>query len=106
MAHLGETGDREGNGCSGPQLKLSEHAHSVRMDDQIIVADMRLGRYLGIDAVGARVWDLLGKGATRDGIMEQLSAEYDVSMDVLEHDVDRFLHELSVRRLIDCQSPR
>ena len=87
-------------------LRLSSHAHYVRMDDQVIVADMRSGRYLGLDAVGARVWDLVGEGVSRDGIVEQLFAEYDVSMDVLAQDVDRLLQELSARRLIDCQSPR
>ena len=28
------------------KLRISDYAHSVRMDDQIVVADMRSGRYL------------------------------------------------------------
>lgn len=83
------------------RLKLSEHVRHVRMDDQVIVADLRSGRYLGLDGVGARVWDLVGEGATRGAIVECLSAEYDVSPDVLERDVGRLVEELVARRLIE-----
>ena len=82
-------------------LKISDHAHAVRLDDQIIVADMRSGRYLGLDDVGARVWDLIGKGATRECIVERLADEYDVAGDVLERDVQRLLQDLLQRRLVE-----
>ncbi len=84
-------------------LKLSEHVHYVRMDDQVIVADMRSGHYLGLDGVGARVWDLVGVGATRGAIIERLSAEYDVSTDVLERDIRELVEELVARRLIEVR---
>ena len=87
--------------CVNLPLKLSEQVHYVRMDDQIIVADMRSGHYLGLDGVGARVWDLIGKGATRGGIVMRLSSEYEVSTDVLERDVARLLQDLMERRLIE-----
>ena len=83
------------------RLKLSEHVRHVRMDDQVIVADLRSGRYLGLDGVGARVWDLVGEGATRGAIVECLSAEYDAPPDVLERDVGRLVEELVARRLIE-----
>ena len=84
-----------------PPLKLSEQVHCVRMDDQIIVADMRSGRYLGLDGVGARVWDLIGEGVTYGRIVERLSSEYEVSANVLERDVARLLQDLLKRRLIE-----
>jgi hypothetical protein len=82
-------------------LTLSEHAHHVRMDDQIIVADMRSGHYFGLDGVGARVWELLGQRATRNGIIDRLLAEYEVSRDVLERDVESLLRDLLDRRLVE-----
>ncbi|MDE2904613.1 MAG: PqqD family protein [Acidobacteriota bacterium] len=84
------------------ELRIADHAHAVRMDDQVIVADMRSGRYLGLDDVGARVWDLIGEGATRECIVERLSAEYDVAGEVLERDVQRLLQDLLLRRLVEC----
>ena len=86
-------------------LRISGHAHSVRMDDQVIVADMRSGRYLGLDGVGARVWDLIGKGATRECIVERLSGEYDVPGGVLERDVQWLLQDLLQRRLVEYETP-
>ena len=86
-------------------LRLSEHAHFVRMDDQVIVADMRSGHYLGLDGVGARVWDLISEGVTYSAILEHLSGEYEVAMDVLEHDVERLLQDLLKRRLVRHEMP-
>lgn len=87
-------------------LRLSEHAHHVRMGDQVIVADMRSGHYFGLDGVGARMWDLIGEGGSRAAIIKCLSREYDVSADVLEWDVERLLQELLKRRLIEHEALR
>lgn len=104
MAQLGSVKVGESGSYKGGPLKLSEHAHYVRMDDQVIVADMQSGRYLGLDGVGARVWDLIGEGATRGAIVESLSAEYEVGHDVLERDVTGLLQDLLQRRLIEYQA--
>ena len=106
MVHFSGMNNRPDRVRPDALLKLSEWVHYVRMDEQVIVADMRSGHYLGLADVGARVWDLVGEGATPDGIIERISAEYDVSMDVVEQDVDRLLRELLARRLIDFESPR
>ena len=86
---------------AGASWKIGSHAHYVRLDDQVIVADMRSGHYLGLDGAGARVWDLVGSGATRAAIIERLLAEYDVSRDALERDVMQLISELSARGLIE-----
>lgn len=101
MARLSSVKDAAQEARTDPPLKLSEQVHYVRMDDQIIVADMRSGHYLGLDDVGARVWELIGEGATRGGIVERLSSEYEVSTGVLERDVARLLQDLLERRLIE-----
>ena len=82
-------------------LKVSEQAHCARLGDQVIVADMRSGRYFGLDDVGAVVWALIEKRATRGAIVDRVHAEYEVSRDVLERDVDRLLDDLLRRRLVE-----
>lgn len=82
-------------------LKVSEQAHCARVGDQVIVADMRSGRYFGLDDVGAVVWGLIEERATRGAIVDRVHAEYEVSRDVLEHDVDRLLDDLLKRRLVE-----
>ena len=85
-------------------LKVSEKAHCARLGNQIIVADMRSGRYFGLDDVGATVWTLIEERATRGAIVDRVHAEYDVSRDVLERDVDRLLEDLLQRRLVEYAS--
>ena len=87
-------------------LKLSEHVHYVRLDDQVIVADMRSGDYLGLDGAGARAWELIGSRAARGAILKRLSTEYDVAPDVLRRDVDQFLQDLLRRGLIEYDTSR
>ncbi len=82
-------------------FKVSEQAHCARLGDQVIVADMRSGRYFGLDDVGAMVWALIEGRATRGVIVDRVYAEYDVSRDVLERDVDRLLDDLLKRRLVE-----
>ena len=82
-------------------LKISGQAHCARLGDQIIVADMRSGRYFGLDDVGAMVWGLIEARSTPDVIVDRVHAEYDVSRDVLERDVDRLLDDLLERRLVE-----
>ena len=82
-------------------LKVSEQAHCARLGNQVIVADLRSGRYFGLDDVGAAVWALIEDGATRAAIVDRVHAQYDVSRDVLERDVDRLLDDLLQRRLVE-----
>ena len=86
-------------------LKISEQAHYARMGNQIVVADMGSGRYFGLDDIGALVWALIGERATRGAIVDRVHAEYDVSRDVLERDVDRLLDDLVQRRLVEYTEP-
>ena len=87
-------------------LKVSNQAHCARLGNQMVVADMRSGHYFGLDDVGAAVWALIEKHATRGAIMDRVHAEYDVSRDVLERDVDRLLDDLLQRQLVEYETAR
>ena len=82
-------------------LKVSDQAHCARLADQVIVADMRSGHYFGLDDVGAVVWALIEERTTRGDIVDRVQAQYEVSRDVLERDVDRLLDDLLQRRLVE-----
>lgn len=56
-------------------------------------------RYLGLDPVATRVWELLAEPRTLDELVDQLTAEYEVDEETCRHDVDLLLvsfveHEL------------
>jgi len=48
--------------------------------------------YFGLNAVGARVWDMIGsKGRTNESLMIDLLAEFDVDEITCRQDVNEFL---------------
>ena len=59
--------------------------------------------YLGLNAVGAEVWQLLPpQCSTLDEIVEKLCTKYtDVSGDVIRRDVIELLHELEQHGLLE-----
>lgn len=85
-------------------LKVSSQAHCARLGNQLVVADLRSGHYFGLDDVGAVVWALIEEHATRGAIVDRVHAEYDVSRDVLERDVDRLVDDLLKRRLVEYET--
>ena len=85
MAEVGSVKSGSVEWCVDARLRLSEHAHHVRMDDQVIVADMRSGHYFGLDGIAARMWELIGKHSlSPEAVVGRLHSEYEVSTDVLE----------------------
>jgi hypothetical protein len=54
-----------------------------------------------LNAVGTRAWELIGPtGTTREKVIDALLAEFEVSRDILERDLDALLTALEQRRLV------
>jgi len=49
---------------------------------------------LKLNESGAMLWEVLGKGGDRQELVQALTAEYEVSEDVAQADVDAFLAKL------------
>ena len=57
--------------------------------------------YFGLNAVGARVWDLLKTHTTFDALCTALAAEYpDAPLDTIRGDVSELLQELTEHGLV------
>ena len=105
MAEVGSVKSGSVELCVDVRLRLSEHAHHVRMDDQVIVADMRSGHYFGLDGIAARMWELIEKHSlSPDAVVERLHSEYDVSVEVLRQDIGELLRDLLRRGLVEKES--
>ena len=87
----------------------SETAKSARgegvlarvLDADAVLLDMEGGAYFGLNAVGTRVWELIGEaGATEAALMAGLLREFDVGRDVLARDLADLLAGLEKRGLI------
>ncbi len=50
---------------------------------------------------GKFIWDKLAEGATKEEIVDALLAEYDVSRETAENDVDKFIAELEGANILE-----
>jgi hypothetical protein len=71
-----------------------------QVGDETVILDLASGTYYGLDAVGARIWQLLGEGKALAQVCETMLAEYDVTRDEFERDLDDLLKALADKGLI------
>ncbi|WP_420326837.1 PqqD family protein [Mameliella sp.] len=76
---------------------------STATGDEIVLLSFRTDTYYGLNPVGARMWDLLGQGASVDTLCATLLGEYDVPEDVLRQDIRAVMSDLDAQSLIVAQ---
>jgi hypothetical protein len=71
--------------------------------EEAILLHLGTEQYLGLDAVGTRMWTVLKESASIEAGYAELCREYDVSPDVLREDLASFVHELLAQSLISLE---
>lgn len=71
-----------------------------RIGGEVVILDLASGEYFGLNAVGARAWQLLGEGKTLGDVCAALAMEYDMTPDEVQPDVLRLAEDLDARHLI------
>jgi hypothetical protein len=75
------------------------------LGDEVVVLSLTNGTYYGLDAVGARVWSLLGERRAVASIRDAVLAEYDgVEPERCLSDVIEFLQQLAEWGLVDVDN--
>ena len=67
---------------------------SARVGEEIMMMSVERGIYLGLNEVGARIWDLIETPKPRETLYSALQAEFDVNEETCQNEVDDFLQEL------------
>lgn len=73
---------------------------SSDLGGEAVILDLEAGVYYGLDAVGARVWELLQQPRAVAGLRDAILAEFDVEPERCERDLLALLQELAANRLI------
>ena len=68
--------------------------------DETVILDLAGGTYYGLDAVGARMWQLMGDGKTLAQVCEVMIAEYEVPREVIERDLLALMQTLCDKKLV------
>lgn len=80
---------------------------AARAGDEIMMMNATRGTYLGLNAMGARIWDLLAEPREIDWLCEQLVREFEVSEPVCRSEVQTFLDELiNHKAIVVLAAPR
>jgi Coenzyme PQQ synthesis protein D (PqqD) len=74
---------------------------SRRLDDKVVLVNLRTNRIYALNETGARFWELLGEGLQRTEIERTLRDEFDVKPEQLTEEVDRLLADL-IREGLVC----
>lgn len=77
----------------------------TRMDNEIVVLNMSRNNYVGLDAIGGRIWELMQTPIRVHEICQLLGQEYEASAEQIESGVLTFLAELESEGMIRLATP-
>jgi len=81
-------------------ITLSPDVISQEVSGETVLLDLESEHYFGLDEVGTRIWQLAKETDDLNAIYQTLLAEYDVSEERLQQDLDNLLAEISGLGLI------
>jgi hypothetical protein len=82
------------------RIEISDEVLFQEVSGETVLLDLDSEQYFGLDAVGTRVWQLIGAGVTADAVVDTLLGEYEVERATLAADVDELLARLADAGLI------
>ncbi|MGH9383051.1 MAG: PqqD family protein [Vicinamibacterales bacterium] len=71
---------------------------------EAVLLDLKSEKYFGLNAVGTRVWQLIGETGDVGKIFETLVAEYDAQPEALANDLRTLLAELINAGLVQADA--
>ena len=75
-------------------LSITSDVLAQEVSGEMVLLDLNNEQYLGLNEVGARVWQLLEKISDMKTIYETLLSEYDVESSVLENDLNQLVADM------------
>jgi len=72
-----------------------------QIDEELVALDAATSEYLAINRTGTALWPGLVEGATREQLVERLTASFDVTTEQAAHDVDEFVGKLAQQGLLE-----
>ena len=70
---------------------------------ETVILGLTAGRYYGLDAIGARVWQLIQQPATVADVVRTIVSEYDVESARCEADLLALLKRMSEAGLVEVR---
>jgi hypothetical protein len=75
-------------------VSVPDDVMTRQVGDETVLLDLKSAKYLGLDDVSTRIWQVLTGGSSIQSAYEALVAEFDVDPEQLRKDLDDFVQEL------------
>ena len=72
------------------------------IDGEVVLLNVKTGKYFGMDAIGSRIWQLIDEPKTLAELVQTLTKEYDVSESQCSKDTEVFLNRLADDELLEA----
>jgi hypothetical protein len=82
------------------ELKPAEDVVARRVGNEVVLVNLRTNRIFSLNRTGARLWELLEQGLTREAIAEQLTKEFDADPARVAAETREILSALAAERLV------
>jgi hypothetical protein len=82
------------------RIEISPDVLFQEVSGETVLLDLESEHYFGLDAVGTRIWGLIGEGVSVAAMVDTLLQEYEVERATLEADVAELLSRLAEAGLI------
>ncbi len=77
-----------------PAVETSANVLAEQMADEVLLLDFEADRFLALNPVAGRMWEVLARTGRRSSVVEALLQDYDVDEASLRADVDEFVEQL------------
>jgi len=87
---------------SAPIAKCTDAFTETEIEGEVVVMDLARGDFFSLTGTAAAIWQRIDGSRSRDALIAELAAEYEVSTDEMAADVDAFLAQLGAAGLIEA----
>jgi hypothetical protein len=71
------------------------------LGEEAVLLNLNTERYLGLNAVGTRMWNVLARADSIQAAYDELLQEYEVEAAQLRKDIEEFIDQLIDQKLIE-----
>jgi Coenzyme PQQ synthesis protein D (PqqD) len=71
-----------------------------RVDDRVVLVNLQTNYIYALNATGSRLWELLDVARSRDELVAELLAEFELERAALERETDSLLADLEKASLV------
>lgn len=75
-------------------IRKQDHWLSANVAGEVVMMSARTGKHIGLNKMGARIWELLERPRSLDEICDTLVQQFEVAPEVCRAEVESFLDEL------------